>query len=515
MAFGNSGSLHREPSLFSAIAIGVSCIIGSGWLFACYKTAQLAGPVAILSWVIGAALALIIALLLSEIASIYHKERGLFSRLLTITHNRDYGFVISIANWLISLMIIPAEAEASIQYLATVFPEFSHIVFLAGHFTAPGIALVCIMMLFYSLINYWGIRVLAKINNFITLIKLVVPVLTAIVILYTAFHGYNFTEYKGTIAPYGYDKAFSAVVTCGIFYSFYGFSAITLFAKELKNPKRNVPLALFSSVFICLIIYVLLQTAFIGAISPSKLGVSGGWHTLSFTSPLAQLAMLLGLNWLVIVLYADAVISPSGTGIVYLGSSVRTLSGMASDGQMPSIFAKTHAKHQISRLSLIITLIFCASLVIFFDNWDKIMIVLSVFLLLSCLAVPIAYCRIKLNNIKTDEKNFKLPCGVVLSYLSYFALSYLLIECGTLPLVLSLIFSLVFFALYCLAQYRNIAGAINAVRSAWSIFVYMALSLVFGYFHVAGKLGVAGLIVYLILLTINFHFLVRQKSYNT
>ncbi|MCC2644583.1 MAG: family permease, partial [Burkholderiales bacterium] len=93
-------SLKKQPSLFSAIAIGVSSIIGSGWLFASYKAAKFAGPVSIFSWVVGAAFALLIALLLAEIASIYHKETGLFARLLSISHNRDYGFVISSTNWL-------------------------------------------------------------------------------------------------------------------------------------------------------------------------------------------------------------------------------------------------------------------------------------------------------------------------------------------------------------------------------------------------------------------------------
>jgi len=52
----------KQPNLFSAIAIGVGCIIGSGWLFASYKAAKFAGPIAIGSWVIGAVLALMIAL---------------------------------------------------------------------------------------------------------------------------------------------------------------------------------------------------------------------------------------------------------------------------------------------------------------------------------------------------------------------------------------------------------------------------------------------------------------------
>ena len=266
MAYIETG---KKASLFSAIAIGVGCIIGSGWLFASYKAAKFAGPIAILSWVIGAFIALLIALLLAEIATMFHKETGLFARLLTITHNRDYGFIVSSSNWFATIVTIPAEAEASMQYLARAFPNLSDDIFRNDHFTALGIACVCLIMVGYGVLNYWGIKLLAKANNTITVIKLTVPALTAIIIFAASFHASNFTSYHHTIAPYGYDKAFTAVVTCGIFYSFYGFSMITVFAKELDNPQRNIPLALGGSVMLCLVIYLMLQISFLGAFSPN------------------------------------------------------------------------------------------------------------------------------------------------------------------------------------------------------------------------------------------------------
>ena len=88
-----------KTNLFTAIAIGVGSMIGSGWLFAAYYSAQYAGPASIFSWIIGAAIALCLALLLAEVVTLY-QSRGLMARLLTISHNRDYGFVVAISNWL-------------------------------------------------------------------------------------------------------------------------------------------------------------------------------------------------------------------------------------------------------------------------------------------------------------------------------------------------------------------------------------------------------------------------------
>lgn len=506
-------SSGKQPSLFSAIAIGVGCIVGSGWLFASYKASKFAGPVAIGSWIIGATLALLIALLLAEITTFYTKETGLFARLLTLTHNSDYGFIISSSNWFATIITIPAEAEASIQYLAQAFPHISGDIFKDNHFTPLGIILVCGLMLLYGLLNYWGIKLLAKANNIITIIKLTIPALTAIIFVAAAFHPGNFSSYHNTIAPYGYDKMFTAVVTCGIFYSFYGFSMITVFSKELKNPQRNIPLALAGSVLICLLIYLMLQISFIGAVKPDS--ITAGWHTLDFNSPLAQLAVLLGINWVAIILYVDAAISPSGTGIVFVGSSARIFTGMAEDKQMPSIFAKEHPIHGISRLSIGVTLAFCMILVIFFDNWDKIMIVVSVFQLISCLAVPIAFCKLrKIDSAK--PRPFRMPAGIPLSYIAYIVVSYLLVQCGFLPLLLSLILHGAFFIVYCSVYYRNFKKSVLAFASSWSMFVYMTLLTIFGHMQDQGILeqqpgNLAGL---LILLSVIYYFLLNQKSYH-
>jgi amino acid transporter len=511
MAYIESSS-NKQPSLFSAIAIGVGCIIGSGWLFASYKASKFAGPIAMGSWVIGALLALLIALLLAEIATYYSKETGLFARLLTLTHNGDYGFIISSSNWFATIITIPAEAEASVQYLAMAFPKLSEDVFNNNHFTHLGITLVCLIMVLYGLLNYWGIKLLAKANNTITVIKLTVPALTALIFFAAAFHPGNFTAYQGTVAPYGWDKMFTAVVTCGIFYSFYGFSMITVFSKELKNPQRNIPLALAGSVLICLVIYLMLQASFIGAMPTNS--IVSGWHHLDFTSPLAQLAIILGINWVAIVLYVDAMISPSGTGIIYVGSSARMFTGMAEDKQMPSIFAKEHPIHGISRLSIFVTLIFCMILVVFFDNWDKIMIVVSVFQLISCLAVPIAFC--KLRKIDVDKpRPFRMPGGIVLSYIAYLVVSYLLIQCGFMPLLLSLVFHAVFFLIYCSVYYKTVSGTIKAFLSSWSMFVYMAVVTVFGYFQDLGTLTSAfHLLAFIVVATLNYYFLLNQKGHN-
>lgn len=505
--------LKNQVSLFSAIAIGVGSIVGSGWLFASYYAAQYAGPIVIASWVIGAVLALLLALLLAEVATMY-QETALFSRLLTITHNKDCGFLIAISNWFCMVAIAPSEATATTQYLGHLFPKISEMLFQNDILTITGAFVVCGIIMIYAVLNFWGIKTLARANNSLTTVKMVVPALIGIIFMFAAFHPENFHSYKHTVAPYGFGRIFSSIVDCGIFYAFYGFSMVTVFAKELKNPKRNLPLALIGSVLICLVIYLILQVSFIGAVDPKSIAVNG-WHTIHFDSPLANLAVLLGMNWVAIILYADAAISPSGSGMLYLGSGTRMLNGMAEDKQMPKIFGRINQEFFISRTSLIFTVILSCSLITFFNNWQKIMIVVTVFQLISCVAIPIAFTKLRISE-PLKERKFRLLGGNFISIFAYVVITYLLTQAGVLAMSLAIAVHFIFFIIYCIVYYgRNFNRIFKAFLSSWTLFAYMFVITIFTYLQDHLLMKNIFLLVFLVV-TIMFYFLIlRQRNYNS
>ena len=505
----------KKLNLVSATAIGISAIVGSGWLFAGYLATQEAGPLSLFSWFIGAALALVIALLLAEIASIY-QETGLLSRLFSLTHNRDFGFLIAVSNWFVTIFLIPSEAAATVQYLAKSVPSVSDHIFFQDQLTLSGTVLVCILICIYGLLNYWGVNLLARINNAVTVVKLIAPAFVGIVIIFASFHPINFTNFianSSNSSSYGVGSIFKAVVSSGIFYAFYGFSMIAVFARELENPKKNIPIALASSILICLAIYLLLQVAFIGAADQSV--VASGWQNLHFSSPLVDLSILLGLNWLSLILYTTATISPSGSGIVYTASGARMLYAMASDRQMPKIFDNINTKFFVSRTSLLCTVILSMVLITIFNNWQQIVIVVTVFQLVSCIAVPVSF--IKLRQSQPDAiRVFKLPFGKAFSFITYVALTYLLTQCGSKALIFSFIAFACFFLIYCVSFYKfSLIDTCKAFMSSWSLFVYIACLIPFGYLHDSNKLNTPNALIPFILVSVVFYFLlIRQKSYN-
>ncbi len=502
--------LGHKANLFSAICLGIGTIVGSGWLFASYYSAQYTGPAAIISWIIGAIISIMIAFLLAEISTIY-PERSLFARLFTISHNPELGFVLAISNWFAALLIVPSEATATVQYLSASIPGLADKIIIHEHLTWIGTGLIGIVILIYGILNYWGIKSLAHSNNFITIIKLIVPTLTGVVIIYTAFHPGNFTLYKHTVAPYGITSIFSAIVNCGIFYAFYGFSLITIFASELKNPQKNMPIALVCSILICLFIYIILQIAFIGALDPAK--VAQGWHKIEFTSPLAQLASLLGINWLALVLYADSALSPSGTGIVYSGSGARMLNSMAEDGQMPKFFASLHPQFKLSRSSLIFTLVLAFLVLLFFSSWQKIMIVITVFQLISCIAVPVSFTKLR-NSQPNMSRWFKVPFGKTISLACFLILSYLLIQSGTRAIVVALFVHVLFFIVYCMVLYKfNFSNWCRSFASSWTMFGCLVFTGFFSYLQENGYMqNVTNLVIFLGLSVICYFLMIHQKN---
>ncbi|MCF6777039.1 APC family permease [Thiotrichales bacterium 19X7-9] len=506
----------KSPALLSAIAIGVGCIIGSGWLFASYNAAKSVGSMSFLSWIIGAVLALILALLLAETATMF-KERAFFARILTLSHkNTDYGFVVAISNLMGLILVIPSEASATIQYLSGVYPSLM----VGDDLSLTGEFFVVLIIIVYGLINFWGIRILSKVNNFITFFKMIIPLLTGFIIIIYA--GWNGQFHMSNFALSGFHQsmgsmiggAITTVVTGGIFYSFYGFGMIAIFGAELKNPKRNIPLALISCVLICLVVYIILQFAFIGAM-PTKY-LSHGWQNLQiFSSPLAQLLGLIGVNvFMIWVLYADSAISPSGTGALYMGSSSRMITGMAQDKQLPNFFNCIIEKYNLSRRSLAMVFIIGIVMVFFSKNWQNIMIMVTVFQLISCIAIPVALSRLR-KYAPDQERPFKVPFALTLSYIIFLVVSYLMIQASMKAVVLAFIVHLILFVIYSFSYYQgNFKKILKAIYSSWSIFLYLAISIPFSHLiDIKDMNHLYSIVAFLVAYTVLYISMVNQKNY--
>lgn len=382
--------MQKKLGTLALTMTGVGSIIGSGWLFGAWKAAKVSGPAALLAWVIGMAAIILIALVYAELGATFPESGGAV-RFAQHSHGSLAGFIAGWANWITIVSVIPIEAEASIQYMSSWpwhwVPAWVHQLYTGDSLTALGLALAGVLVVAYFLINYWTIQLFARVNTLITLLKLVIPATTAIALIWAGFHPGNFHR-AGGFAPYGWSSVLTAIATSGVVFAFNGFQSPVNFAGEAKNPNRSVPFAVVGSILISGIIYLGLQFGFIGAVQPGML--SHGWSGISLNSPFADLAVSLGLNWLAIVLFADAFVSPSGTGITYTASTARMVFGMTENGWFPAALGRIHPRFGIPRRAMWLNLVLGFFFLFMFRGWGQLAGVVSVATLVSYVTGPVA-----------------------------------------------------------------------------------------------------------------------------
>ena len=384
----NESAIRRDVGAIALMFTGLGSIIGSGWLFGAAKAARLAGPDAIWAWVIGAVVILFVAFAYAELGAMFPESGGAV-RYGHYSHGSLVGFVAGWAAWIAIVSVIPVEAEASVQYMSSWPWEWAQSLYANGDLSWAGIAISAALVVVYFLINFWGVAIFAKTNSAITFVKLVVPAATALLLIGSGFHWENFKvgihggAHVGNLAA-----VLTAVATSGIVFSYNGFQSPVNLAGESRNPGRDVPFGIFGSLALATVVYLLLQMAFLGAVSPDHLGE--GWAALKYSSPFAQLALALNLNWLALMLYADAFVSPSGTGITYTATTARMIYGMERNGTLPKILGHIHPKWGIPRPAMWFNLVVSYLFLFEFRGWGTLAAVISVATIISYLTGPVS-----------------------------------------------------------------------------------------------------------------------------
>ena len=504
----------NKIGLLSASFIGISSIIGSGWLFAAYATAHVAGPAAILAWLIGGGIILLLALCFSEIASLYPR-RGLSAVVATLSHHKYFGFPFAIANWLGIVAVIALEADATVEYLINIFPHLKPFLFINDSLTLYGNLLSFGLVVVYCLVNFWGVNIMAKTNNVLAVLKTVIPVITIIVILSVAFHPGNFTAATEGFAPYGFGSVFTAIISTGIIISFNGFQSVVSFASEVEKPHRNIPLSLVISILFCVGVYLLLQVTFIAGMPEQYL--KGGWHKIVFNAPMVQLAGALGLGYLSSIIYFGAFVAPFGTAVTFTGTATRMFTAMANSEQMPGFFAHINPKFGLSRRSLVLNAVLATVFLFAFKSWTDLAIVLSLFHVFSYLPVPLAMIVFR-KKIKSMKYKFKLKFGgfiavflfVVFNFLVMFGSSRVYFEL----IILMGIFQLVFIACS-VRSAKNLATAFSESSPLFLYFITLGVMTALSPANGGEMHGVLFVVIGIIYSLIAFYLLLKLEKHDS
>jgi amino acid transporter len=423
----------RELGLVGATWASETSIIGSGWLFGALYAAQAVGGAALLAWAIAGVVVIVLALCHAELGAMYPVSGGT-ARFPHFAFGSVAGVGFGFFSYMQAVTIAPIECFAFMQYASYywhgLYNPTTHNV------TGTGFAVTIVLMAVFVAVNFLAIRLFARVNSTITWWKVAIPVLAIIVLLFK-FHGGNFTAGGTGFMPGGAKALFAALPSAGIIFAYSGFEQADQLAGEIRDPGRILPRAIIYSILIGTVIYILLQLAFIGAISPSLVshgglvglvcpskGTCSSAVSAINSGPFAAVAALAALGWLATILRIDAFISPSGTGLIYTTGTSRISYGLARNRYFPQFFGRV-SRNGIPWVGLIFAFLVGLLFLLPFPSWHSLVVLITDASVLMYAGAPLALGAFR-GQVPEANRPYRMPAAGVLAPAA-FAVANLLI----------------------------------------------------------------------------------------
>ncbi len=475
------GKLNRSVGFYGLMFVSLGSIIGSGWLLGALTAAETAGPASIISWLLAAAMLATLALVYAELGATYPVAGG-SGRFPYYSHGPITGFIGGWAAWVQAVFIAPIEVLAAITYVNSVSWVNENFAMLnsKGLLNSRGLVVAVLLMLLFTGINLMGAEFMSESNVILVIWKTAVPFLAIGVIASLSFHPGNFTA-GGGFMPFGWHGVFAALPV-GVVFALQGFEQAVCLAGEARNPRKDLSRAILAAMGIGALLYTLLQVTMIAGLNPADIATNwdrplgqdpsdyGAWYTL---------ALAVGATWLAVILIIDAVISPSGTGIVYLGTSARLSYALGEEREMPGALSTTNSRG-VPVVSIIVALV--VGLIGFgpFKSWAALVSAVTGATAVMYAMAPIALGALHLSD-GDRPRSYRMPLPKVILPIAFVSANLILYWGGynvNLKVIGAIAVGLVVFTA---GSVINHTHAFSTFKNSWWIPVWLGGILLIGY----------------------------------
>jgi basic amino acid/polyamine antiporter, APA family len=328
------GELSRSIGLFQLSLFGIGATIGTGIFIVLTEAVPVGGPAVILSFVFAGVVAGLTAICYAELASAVPVSGSSYSYAYA-TLGEGVAVIVAACLLLEYGVASAAVAVGWSQYLNEVFDNvfgftipdsLSNAPEQDGVFNLPAVILIVMC----TLLLIRGVSESAKVNSVMVIIKISV-LLFFIVVGLQGWESDNLSDFT----PFGFDGISSAAGI--IFFSYIGLDAVSTAGEEVKNPRRNLPLAIIFALITVTSIYIAVAVV---AVTAQPLGAFEGQEA----GLAAILETVTGETWPATVLAAGAVISIFSVTLVSIYGQTRILFAMGRDGMIPSFFHKLNPR---------------------------------------------------------------------------------------------------------------------------------------------------------------------------
>jgi len=335
--------LKRCLSAWDLAFLGVGAIIGTGiFVLTGIAAATQAGPGVVLSFVIAGIACAFAALSYAELSAAiggcgsaygysYAAFGELFAFLIGWALLLEYGIsVAAVANgWSGYFCSTLSAIGFPLPETLTKAPQ------LGGIINLP--ASLIILMLMALLII--GVKHSARANNAMVVVKLI----TIIIFISIAVFNVN-PENWHPFLPFGWFDTLPNGKTTGVlagasmvFFAYVGFDAVSTAAEEAKDPQKDLPFGIVTSLSFCTVIYILVAGLLTGVVHYSQLNVS---------SPVAHALSLLGFNWASALISTGVIAGLTTVMLVLYYGLTRIIFAMSRDGLLSGFFSKVNEHTQ-------------------------------------------------------------------------------------------------------------------------------------------------------------------------
>jgi len=407
-------ALRKELGLFEAFAIAAGAMISSGLFVLPGIAFAKAGPAMIYAYLIAGFFVLPAMLAKAELATAMPKSGGVYF-FVDRSMGTAPGTLAGIASWF-SLSFKSAFALVGIGAFAILLN--------------PGISETQIKMiavafcLVFMIINLLGVKLAGSFQVGM------VAALIGLLLIYIARGSVSVQSARYVpFLPYGYG---AVIATAGmVFISFGGLTKIAAIAEEIKNPGRNIPLAMFLAFAIVLTLYVLAIYVTIGLVDSVQLKTS--------LTPISLGAnTFMGATGTIIMAVAAllAFVSTANAGMM---AASRDPMAMSRDGLLPKHFEKVNSRHGTPHFSIIFTTGFMILVILFLDI-ENLVKTASTIKILLFLSVNLALIVMRESKIQNYQPKFRAPLYPWLQIMGIAGYISLIFMMGRITLLVTAIF---------------------------------------------------------------------------
>lgn len=417
-----SNSSGGSLTIAACIMIAVGGMVGSSIFTLSGVTYGMAGPGAIISWMVAGTIILLYALNLSELATTFPRMGGIFVYPNIILgkkqQTKDFAGWISAWSWLNCSVLGTAFSAICIS---TYLQEFIPVVkdSMALQFIIP---LVWIFMGW--LLNAKGISTMGKANQIlITILMLIFAVFIIVGLGHADFQNFN-PFVSGTMKTQG------VIAGVPIAMNAYGsIIAIASIANEIKNPKRTIPRAMASAVLLTISVYslILFTTFGLAPVQDFIADPSRQYYPLLY-------ALLRGLNgkfgWLIGLIPLGALLAISNSMLIMIMDAGRTVCAVAESGFLPKKFKEIDEKSKTPVFALVLVAVVSAIITL---RPDFIWLMINTGSICSAVTgAIIAFTVIVLRKKQAsgeikNKSEFQVPGGIFFPVISIIAILFILI----------------------------------------------------------------------------------------